>query len=311
MVEIIIQQTLERLGCRCRVVPIARIDDLKEELARFAEAEALNGFQRFIVEKLYRYDAPGIGFEPQSVVIAAAPSPAYANVTFTQAGKTIQVKCLHPARIGGEAAPEALLSILRNLLAPRGRHAAPAPSLSYKRLAASSGLARYGRNNITYVEGMGSFFGYAAFFTDVPCDDAGWPGARMAERCESCRVCLAACPTGAIRRDRFLIDNERCLSAVNEVPGEFPDWVPADAHHTVYDCLRCQLACPMNREFTENIAGPFVFDGEETGMLMAGVPFQDLPDETQRKVEILGINKWPEAVPRNLKTLFDRSNHGE
>ncbi len=307
----VLRRALAQYGCQSRIVPIGRIGDLREELDRFAQAEELNGFQRFIVEKLYRYDAPDIGFEPQSVVIAAAPSPAYANVTFTHAGETIPVKCLHPARIGGEAAPDALLSILQNLLSPKGLHVAPAHSLPLKRLAAASGLACYGRNNITYAEGMGSFFGYAAFFTDVPCEDGGWPGVRMAERCESCRICLAACPTGAIRQDRFLIDNERCLSAVNEVPGEFPDWVPADAHHTVYDCLRCQLACPMNRKFTGNTAGPFSFDEEETDLLLAGVKMNDLPEETRRKVEILGIDKWPEAVPRNLKTLFDRSSHGK
>jgi epoxyqueuosine reductase len=111
-----ISRTLTQYSCQSRVVPIRRIDDLRNELARFAEAEELNGFQRFIVEKLYRYDAPDIGFEPQSVVIVAAPSPAYANVTFTHAGETIQVKCLHPARIAGEAAPGILLSVLKNLL---------------------------------------------------------------------------------------------------------------------------------------------------------------------------------------------------
>jgi epoxyqueuosine reductase len=37
-----------------------------------------------------------------------------------------------------------------------------------KRLAVRSGLARYGRNNVTYVEGMGSFLELSASLTDMP-----------------------------------------------------------------------------------------------------------------------------------------------
>ncbi len=38
----------------------------------------------------------------------------------------------------------------------------------HKLLAVRSGLARYGRNNISYVEGMGSFITLAAFVTVIP-----------------------------------------------------------------------------------------------------------------------------------------------
>jgi len=299
-----LQRGLERHGCRFRVVPVGRMEDLERDIARFARTEELNGFQRFIVEKLYRYDAPEAGFRPASIVIVAAPAPAYARVEFRQGGRRISAMCPHPARIGGRAAPDALLEILSNLLAPEGHRVAAAPSLPCKRLAAASGLARYGRNNVTYVEGMGSFLNYAAFFTDMPCDADVWADVRMAERCGNCRACMEACPTGAIRRDRFLIDNERCLSAVNERPGEFPDWIPADAHHTVYDCLRCQLPCPMNRDHADNVAGPVAFSEEETGLLLAGAKPAELPPGLRRKVERLGIDRWPEAIPRNLRALF-------
>ena len=35
-----------------------------------------------------------------------------------------------------------------------------------KLAAVRSGLAQYGRNNICYVEGMGSFFSFHAYLTD-------------------------------------------------------------------------------------------------------------------------------------------------
>ncbi|MFW5685834.1 MAG: 4Fe-4S double cluster binding domain-containing protein [Spirochaetota bacterium] len=124
---------------------------------------------------------------------------------------------------------------------------APASRLPLKRLAVSCGLAVYGRNNITYVAGMGSFLTLAAHYSNLEPEDLDWSEPVTAKACARCEACVAACPTGAIRADRFLIDNERCLSYFNESPGTFPPWLSANVHHCVYDCLICQSACPMNR----------------------------------------------------------------
>jgi epoxyqueuosine reductase len=183
----------------------------------------------------------------------------------------------------------------------------PAPDLPLKRLAARSGLAAYGRNNVCYVDGMGSHLSFAAYYSDVPCDDERWMELRPAARCARCKVCLNDCPTGAIRESRFLIDNQRCLSYLNESSGDFPGWLPASVHHCVYDCLRCQLRCPMNKEVAGNVTGPIEFDREETEMLLAGAPVGSLPPALQRKARHLGIDEWPpDAIARNLKTLFER-----
>ncbi len=53
-------------------------------------------------------------------------------------------------------------------------------------------------------------------------------------------------------RDRFLIDNTRCLTYLNEVGKEydgFPEWAPPSAHHTAYGCSRCLEVCPENRAY--------------------------------------------------------------
>ena len=56
-----------------------------------------------------------------------------------------------------------------------------------------------------------------------------WHAPRMLPRCEHCRSCARACPTGAIAADRFLLHAERCLVFHNERPGTipFPRWIPA------------------------------------------------------------------------------------
>ena len=85
-----------------------------------------------------------------------------------------------------------------------------------ERLGVQSGLSEYGRNTITYVDGLGSNFSLAAYFSAMPCEDDKWRNVVTAEMCHSCSICIDNCPTGAIRKDRFLIDNQRCLSAMNE-----------------------------------------------------------------------------------------------
>jgi epoxyqueuosine reductase len=165
----------------------------------------------------------------------------------------------------------------------------------------------YGKNNIAYVDGMGSFFSFAAFYSDLPCGTDGWTEARAAELCSGCAICLRSCPTGAIRGERFLIDNERCLSFLNEQGGDFPGWLPLSVHHCLYDCLRCQLGCPMNSDHVDKVAPPFSFDEMETELLLSGAPAASYPAAMALKSKLLGLDQWPDGIPRNLKTLFQLS----
>lgn len=47
------------------------------------------------------------------------------------------------------------------------------------------------------------------------------------------------------------------------------------------------------------------FSEEETNMLLDGKPIDSFSEEFKAKVYMLGIDKWYEAIPRNLKTLFE------
>ena len=87
----------------------------------------------------------------------------------------------------------------------------------------------------------------AACATDAPPPpDAAWDEPLQLDRCERCSACLRACPGGAIRADRFLLQTDRCLTTVNEDEAPFPDWVDPAWHHCAVGCLRCQQACPEN-----------------------------------------------------------------
>lgn len=286
-------------GDRLQVIPVERLQDLKEGINEFQSEYELNSFQQWIVNHMYQLSIPEADFQIRSILLLALPHPPYANVEFYRAGTRYQFQSLVISDFSHTK------QYLKNILEPVGYHIQPAQDLPMKRLAASCGLAEYGRNNICYVEGMGSNILFDAYYSDLPAEDIIWSAPKLSTTCRGCSICINACPTAAIRKDVFLIDNERCLSCLNEMPNPFPEWLPSSVHHTLYDCLRCQEGCPMNREFWESHIGPVIFDEEETNALLTGDPYDSFGPSLKEKSDLLGMTRWLAAIPRNLRILMD------
>ena len=289
-----LRELAEANGVRLEVVPAERIADLQEEIRVFAEEHPCNGFQKWIVQKHYSFKIPTSSL---SVLIVAVPHPAYADVIFQHNGREYAMYGLIAPPV--EKVKKAIVKAVR----AAGHQIHTHSRLPLKRLAVQAGLAEYGRNNITYVPGFGSHVSYIAFSTDVLCGVDPWREVCMAESCLHCSLCAENCPTGAIPEETFPIDSTKCLSFLNESPGEFPPWLPSSAHHTPFDCLRCQTVCPMNTSIPK-LEEPVCFSEEDTKRILAGAPYQDAPKELRHKIALLSLDKWPDAIPRNLKTLF-------
>jgi len=300
-VEIVseLMQEVSRHGDRLQIIPIKRIGDLKADIEEYRSTEELNSFQTYLLNDKFNYEIPEADFPIRSVLLLAIPHPMYAEVLLTHDGKTIRCKSLVMSDFRGTE------EYLTEALAYRGYHIVPAPEIPLKRLAVRTGMSIYGRNNITYIEGMGSQFSYAAFYSDVIAESDPWRGIRVAPSCKNCTACLRSCPTGAIRSDRFLIDNERCLSYLNENKGEFPAWVSKTAHHCLYDCLQCQIICPMNMPFIQTPVSLYEFSEDETRQLLSGAPLNQLSPDLVDRIELLGMGEWLEGLPRNILTLFE------
>lgn len=245
------------------------------------------------------------GFGAAATVVVGAVARPLTQATLAVNGEEHTV-VVPPHYAGYGTVPDGLAAAVGAAVAPFGRRAARIePPL--KTLAAGTCLARYGRNNIAYVPGLGSYLQLAACVTDAPPPAAAvWSAPQPLARCEGCSVCLRACPTAAIRADRFLLDTERCLTWVNEDRDPFPDWVEPAWHTCAVGCLRCQQACPENATVRLSVAPAEVFDDEEAAAIMAATPADELAAATRVKLRRCGLDYDPGLIARNLSALMQR-----
>lgn len=289
-------------GDKLSILPIEKIVDLKNDIVAFKEKTQLNNFQKWIVDNKYSYGIPDVDFEIKSVIILACKRPSsHANVKLTYKGKRYATKSLVPVNFNE------VNDYINDFAAQNNCNFVVAHNLPLKRLATRSGLASYGRNNITYVKGLGSFLSYIAYYTDIPCDKDNWSEVTMSKACKNCNVCYDYCPTGAIIEDRFLINNEKCLSFLNETPKMFPDWVLVSAHHCIYDCMMCTHTCPMNKAYINKEPITIEFTEHETNMLL-DEKIDKFDAKLREKVKYLGMDEWIDAIPRNIKIILDNYN---
>jgi len=64
--------------------------------------------------------------------------------------------------------------------------------------------------------------------------------------CGECRLCIDACPTGALDEPGTL-DATKCLSYWTQAPAAIPVDYRAELGAQVYGCDVCQDVCPWNR----------------------------------------------------------------
>jgi epoxyqueuosine reductase len=180
--------------------------------------------------------------------------------------------------------------------------------LPWKLLAVRSGLARYGKNNITYISGLGSFYRLVAFVSDLPCPADRWEALRFLNDCTHCDACTKACPGGAIGAGRFLLHAERCMTFHNERQGEFSAWLNPSWHHCLVGCMVCQKVCPVNKNFRKWIVDGPTFSAQETDFIMQTVGQDKLPHKTVLKMDQLDMIEYLGVLGRNLQALA--SKHG-
>ena len=297
---------LEERGYRGRIVSIHHLADLQEEIEnRHAQGSFEEEFYRLRLA-FFEFKTPRDLPEAKSIIVVAVPRPQ-AQAIFTFKGKKRKL-ILPPTYVAYEQTKSQVAEVLNRVLKEKGYSVAPT-SLPLKLLAVRSGLTEYGRNNITYASGMGSFLQLVAFYSDLPCTEDTWGEARMMKQCQNCRACTRSCPTGAISSDRFLLYADRCIVFHNEKKGDvpFPSWIDPTWHNCLQGCLQCQKVCPEDSKFTNWIVEREKFSQKETELLLKNA--SALSSTTVEKLKNLDLAD-PETLgylPRNLHVFFGSS----
>jgi epoxyqueuosine reductase len=296
---------LEELGYQARGISIDHLPLLQKQIDDQRDQELLD--KQFYHERLdgFRFQIPRDLPRARSMIVVAVPRPQ-TRAIFTWNGNRRPL-ILPPTYTAYKSTTEHVENLLTKMLHEKG-YKATGTSLPLKLLAVRSGLGQYGRNNLCYVSGIGSFLQLAAVFSDMPCGDDSWQEATMLQRCEECELCRRACPTGAIPSDRFLLRAERCITYHNEKKGNipFPSWMDASWHNCLEGCMRCQRACPLNNQFIDWVGEEEEFSEEETIRIMDSALHDTLPEETTRKLAHLDILNDLGILPRNLGVFFKK-----
>jgi epoxyqueuosine reductase len=292
-------------GFQARIVSASHLHELQKEVESLRSHGLLES--QFFQDRLawFNFQTPENLPKTRSLIIVAVPRPQ-TRAIFNWNGQRRPL-IIPPTYTADNDIPKEVGNFLAGILEEKG-YSSTATALPLKLLAARSGLVQYGRNNIGYVSGLGSFLQLVAVYSDLPCEKDSWQEATMMKSCEGCELCRRACPTGAISSDRFLLRAERCIVYHNEKKGDvpFPEWMKTSWHNCIVGCMHCQRVCPQNKEVIQWMGEEEEFSEEETTLLLEGVAYDKLPATTLRKLERLSLVDYFDSLPRNLWVFFKK-----
>ncbi len=299
-----LEQLLGESGYRMKLVGINRLEDLRRDIEENFDRGNVDANLQEWLKRHYKLNLASLERPFSSILILASKSPLVRAV-FEWRGKT-HTFVMPPTYLDFISEPEKIRRILERACGENHLFE-ETDNLPKKLLAVRSGLGRYGRNNLCYVPGLGSYVLLTAFLTDLPAQEDSWGPARQLEACGSCRECVDRCPCTALPDDRFAVHAETCVTYHNEFWGkpEFPQWLSPDAHNCLVGCLRCQVSCPENKGLLQTYGSTISFEEEETEAILGKVSFDELPEGTADKLKEINLHVHYDYLDRNLKALLN------
>jgi epoxyqueuosine reductase len=145
---------------------------------------------------------------------------------------------------------------------------------------ARSGVGFYGKNTLLITQRHGSWVVLGTLITDAEIESTP----RLQLDCGSCRLCIDACPTGALDEPGTL-DSTKCLSYWTQSSSPAPEPYRTALEQQVYGCDICQDVCPWNRGVEKRRAN------------------EALPADAEPLVSLVD---WLEADADDLRRRYDR-----
>src|SRR5690625_3540549 len=129
--------------------------------------------------------------------------------------------------------------------------------LADKAVAERAGIGFSGKNTLIITEEFGSFVYLGELITNIPFI----PDSPVEDSCGDCRICLDACPTGALVEGGQL-NAQRCLAYLTQTKDFLPDEFRDKIGTRLYGCDTCQSVCPRNHRIDFHLHEEFEPDPE-------------------------------------------------
>ena len=199
----------------CGVAPVHRLDDDAQFMDNWI-AQGLHGEMDYLTRNCdKRYDP--------SLLVPSAQTVVVCLLTFEHSGRDYHRKVKSmlytlEAKLKEAFGEDIVSSTHQHIFCDS------APMLE-RRWCVEAGLGFIGKNHQLIHPTLGSMVhpGEILINQPVPISNTQYP---ISQHCTDCRLCLDACPTGALRNNVW--DATQCIA------------------YTTHHCLECQLICPYN-----------------------------------------------------------------
>lgn len=293
-----------------RTISVEHLGELQEDIDKLRREGILSDnevYRSYIDSK--KFEVPENFPSAKSIIILAIYSKL-GLVNFHLNGKKHEVMVPPNYFNDGTTFEDFNNLILKDIIMEPGYKVEFTGKLHLKLLAVRSGLGKYGRNNICFIDEWGSMIYFYAFFTDYQFANDDWGELKMMEHCENCNFCINNCLTHAIPKpsdENFVINATNCIPVYNEIPGVIPDWIPSEAHNALIGCMRCQKKCPANREVINLTVRLEDITEEETKKILSGNNDKELINSLSKKLKMFVPENAERSIPvikRNLELLI-------
>ena len=286
-----------------RTVSVKHITELQEWIERLKKEGKLSDNETYRSYIEFEYDAEKVIPNAKSIIIMSIPQRI--EKLICHKGNQ-QYEILIPTGYLSDGISTEMLDqrIQTDIIKdPSKKHAWS--GLPLKTLAVRSGLAKYGKNNISYVDEYGSNHQLLGYYTDQEFYD-NWGPLKLLRECKGCSICIKECPNDCFSDDNFVIDVGKCVTLYNETLDDIPEWMDSKLHHTLVGCLKCQWDCPANKESIQQIDILAELTNEETEFMLS-----DRIDEDMHELLIEKLKRFPSAKNMNyFRRNFKLAMHG-
>ena len=293
-------ERFKKFDAQFRVLATSQLDIIHDRFQKFVRSRKIGDGVKEKYLNRFRFDKPADLPEARSIVIIAVPQKIN-KIKFHVNGKPVDA-IYPPSYLSRDVRLNNLNTLSRALNKNESRFTRAFMPL--KLLAASSGLGMYGKNQLCYMKGMGSYVRLEAYFTDLEFDRYDLQEIGRLSECDNCSRCVKSCPTECINSDGFYIEVERCITHFNEYEGEVPKWIKPRFHNSLVGCIVCQKVCPLNKDLSKDKEMLGTFSEEETDLILKKVPFGELPEGMRSRLQVLELEEYYPMLDRNLSVLL-------